>query len=206
MIAFKTWNQAPSNPKSVPSEWPWIQESIDSSEVVAKLEAGFQCLSDEAFAAYIDARQEAYDEWLEANPNESDFIINQMILTPEQLAQLSTDEAQRKFASNLMAVLKVLNKGSNISLAQSLWVHHRLRALEIVVTSDLATAMAVFTPLVGVTITVDLLNMVISGDLETAYFTVAAATPDDMSEDYHALSAELLGFMKNQIGVYLGWE
>jgi len=206
MIAFKTWNQAPSNPKSVPSEWPWIQEIITNEEIVGKLEAGYQVLSDEAFAAYLDARQEAYDVWLAANPNENDFIINRMILTPEQLTQLSADEAQRKFASTLMSVLKVLNKGSNISLTQSLWAHHRLRALEIVVTSELATAMAVFTPLVGVTVTIDLLNLVISGDLETAYFTIAAATPDDMTEDYHALSPELLGFMKHQIGVYMGWE
>jgi len=206
MIAFKTWNQAPSNPKSVPSEWPWIQENITSEEIVGKLADGYQVLSDEAFAAYIDARQEAYDVWLAANPNESDFIINQMILTPEQLTQLSIDEAQRKFASNLMAVLKVLNKGSNISLAQSLWVHHRLRALQIVITSDLATAMPVFNPLVGLTVTIDLLNLVVSGDLETAYFTIAAATPDDMSEDYHALSSTTLAFMRNQIGIYLGWE
>ena len=206
MIAFKTWNQAPSNPKSVPSEWPWIQEIITNEEIVGKLEAGYQVLSDEAFAAYLDARQEAYDVWLAANPNENDFIINQMILTSEQSAQLEIDNAQRKFASNLMAVLKVLNKGSGINLAQSLWVHHRLRALEIVVTSKLATAMTVFTPLVGKTVTIDLLNLVVSGDLETAYFTIASATPDDMSEDYHALSAQTLGFMRNQIGIYLGWE
>jgi hypothetical protein len=78
--------------------------------------------------------------------------------------------------------------------------------LEIVVTSELATAMAVFTPLVGKTVTIDLLNLVVSGDLETAFFTIAAATPDDMSEDYHALSSTTLGFMRNQIGVFLGWE
>jgi len=206
MIAFKTWNQAPSNPKSVPSEWPWIQENITSEEIVGKLADGYQVLSDEAFAAYIDARQESYDEWLEANPNETDFIINQMILTPEQLTQLATDEAHRKFASNLMAVLKVLNQGSGISLAQSLWVHHRLRSLQIVVTSEMATAMPVYAPLVGVTLTIDLLNCVISGDLETSFFALAGAVPDDMSEDYHALSAELIGFIKTQIGIYLGWE
>jgi hypothetical protein len=205
MIAFKTWNQAPSNPKSVPSEWPWIQESIDSSEVVAKLEAGYQCLSDEAFAAYIDARQESYDEWLEANPNETDFIINQMILTTEQLAQLETDNGQRKFASNLMAVLKVLNKGSNISFAQSVWLHHRFRAVEIVVTSDMATAMPVYAPLVGLTLTLDILNMVIPADLETVYFVLSAMTLDDMTEDYHVLDANLVGFIKTQIETFLGW-
>ena len=135
-----------------------------------------------------------------------DYIVNQIELNESQHTQLLRDNAARDFSSKLTAVLKVFNQGQGMNLAQSLWAHHRIRALEIVVTQDLANAVSVFSPLVGQTIVIDAMNLVISGDIETAYFVFTAATPDDGTQAYHALTSEFLGFMRNQIGIYLGWE
>lgn len=63
-------------------------------------------------------------------------------------------------------------------IMKSLWVHHRLRAVPITMG--------------GVSFVIDLLNLCISGDIETALVVVSLMQPDDMSEPYHFLSAEVL--------------
>jgi hypothetical protein len=89
-----------------------------------------------------------------------------------------------------MAEFKEANLGSGIDLAQALWVHHRLRALDINVG--------------GLPMTIDLMNLVVSGDLEAAYATLSYATPDDMTQPYHWLSSEQIGFLTQRLGQYLG--
>lgn len=112
---------------------------------------------------------------------------------------------RRRWAEELMQRLKKRNIDGGLGLAQSLWVHSRLRALEISVLEAHAMAMPQLAPLVGQTVIIDLMNLVVSGDIETAFAALMCAVPDDMSEDYHALSAEMIGWIMNEIAVYLGW-
>lgn len=97
---------------------------------------------------------------------------------------------RKEFATQLMAEFKQANLGSGINLPQALWVHHRLRALEINVD--------------GLALTIDLMNLVVSGDLEAAYATLSYATPDDMSQPYHWLSAQQIAFLTQRLAGYLG--
>ena len=113
---------------------------------------------------------------------------------------------RRRWAEELMQRLKKMNIDSGLGLAQSLWVHSRLRALEITVLEAHAAAMPQLTPLVGQTITIDLMNLVVSGDIETAFAALMCVVPDDMSEEYHALSTEMIGWIMNEIATYLGWS
>jgi hypothetical protein len=135
-----------------------------------------------------------------------DFFINELVLDAEQKAQLQSDQKARDFSNKLTAILKVLNKSQGMNLSQSLWAHHRLRAMEIEVNQTIADAHSVFLPLLGQTIKIDVLNLVITGDIETAYFVFSVATPDPMTESYHSISQQMLDFMRNQLGIYLGWE
>jgi hypothetical protein len=184
----------------IPSDWPVeIYDEHDLSD-------GFEEISDQDLDHLKSDNQANYDEWYLAKTAVHKFVVNLIELTDEQNNQLTIDNKARDFSSKLTAVLKVFNQEQGMNLAQSLWAHHRIRALEIVVTQDLANSMSVFTPLVGQTIVIDALNLVISGDVETAYFVFAAATPDDGTQAYHALTSEFMGFMRNQIGIYLGWE
>jgi hypothetical protein len=140
------------------------------------------------------------------NEEIADTDVPGLILTGSAITQLSADNAARKFAGDLTAAFKVLNQTSGITLAQSLWAHHRLRAVQISVTQGLVDSIAYFAPLLGQTITIDALNLVITGDIETAYFVFAVMEPDDMTEDFHILDSTALGFMRGEIGKYLGWE
>jgi hypothetical protein len=136
----------------------------------------------------------------------ADIQVPGLILTGAAIMQLASDDKARAIAHDLTAAFKVLNQSNSISLAQSLWAHHRLRSVVIVVNQDLVDAIAHFAPLLGQTITIDALNLVITGDIETAYFVFATMTPDDMTEDFHVLDTTALGFMRSSLGKYLGWE
>lgn len=70
-------------------------------------------------------------------------------------------------------------------LLKSCWVHHRLRAIPITVG--------------GISMTEDLLNMCISGDIETAYLVSLQITEDSMTEPHHYFSAQNIAFIQECI-------
>ena len=108
------------------------------------------------------------------------------------VAYIETTIEQRKaFADQLMEDIKRQNTLEGINLMQALWVHHRLRALEITIG--------------GVPFTIDLMNLVISGDIEVAAVVLMNTTPDDMTQPYHWLSTERLSWITAKITTYLGW-
>jgi len=127
-------------------------------------------------------------------------------MTQEELNELANLKSAQEFASQFMAQVKLRNKANSIGLSQAMWVHQKLRALEVNIPENVAQIFPAVEALAGQTLTIDLLNMVISGDLETAYVTLLFATPDDMSQPYHWLSAENLAEIRTAIGQYLGWE
>lgn len=106
-------------------------------------------------------------------------------------AVLADDAARKRFAQELMIAFKVRNIQEGINAPQAMWLHHRIRALDTTIT--------------GVAMTVDLSNMAMSGDLETAYLALAGCAADDMSQAYHSLSQERLNWMKTEIAIFLGW-
>lgn len=114
--------------------------------------------------------------------------------------------SERKiFADQLIEKMKKLNIDNGLGIAQSLWVHQRLRKVTITVGEAHALAFPPLLPVVGMTFDIDLLNLVITGDIETAYSVLLCAEPDPMTDPYHALSAEMIGWIMQEIAVYLGW-
>lgn len=180
MIAFKTWLQAPSNPESVPTEWPWVQESCSEAEIVVKLASGYQVLSEEAFAAYLDAHDEEYQAWYASKEAER-TSYNLGILIKERKA----------YAEDLLERFKARNVSQGINLLQGMHMHSRMRGLSITVS--------------GVSFTLDIMNMAVSGDIEIACVSLQYATPDDMTQAYHWLSAERIGWLVSDMKLFLGW-
>lgn len=113
---------------------------------------------------------------------------------------------RRVWAEGLIERMKRLNIQNELGIAQSLWVHQRLRKMPITVSESHATAFPPLGSVVGMSFDIDVLNLVITGDVETAFAVLICCTPDDMTEPYHALSAEMIGWILGEIASYLGWS
>jgi hypothetical protein len=105
-------------------------------------------------------------------------------------SRLWSDEIIEAFKKNNLAYFLTSGLTNEEIILKSLWVHHRMRATEINVG--------------GLPMTIDLLNLCISGDLETAFVALSYMTPDDMSMPYHFLSQEKINELKTLIGDKVG--
>lgn len=111
-----------------------------------------------------------------------------MSATIQQLADL---QSNIDFAKSLMAEFKQQNKDDGINALQAMWLHHRVRAWSY--------------SFYGISYTVDIPNMVISGDIETACLALLNGAPDDMSQAYHWVSAPRVAWLTDQMKSFLGW-
>jgi hypothetical protein len=132
-------------------------------------------------------------------------------LTPEELSALQvvvqnhnanfvssivskTVSQNKQFADNLMERLKNKNILDGLSsIDQAAWVHHRLRKMDYTM-SDGQTV-----------VQLDIMNLVVSGDVETAAMALSQMQPDDMSEPHHWLNTERINWIRNEIHSYLNW-
>lgn len=113
-------------------------------------------------------------------------------LTEEEQA-LYTDLINREtFCRKIMVYFKMQNLLAGLNASQGLYVHSRLRRI-------------VFTYSDGVVYNIDLLNLVVSGDLELAYIVLSYMTPDDGSQPYHWLTSDKINYLRTEIAKYLGW-
>lgn len=97
-----------------------------------------------------------------------------------------------EFARSLFMHFKQRNKDAGVTGAQSLWMHSRVRALEVTFPGMPTT-------------TQDIINMGASGDIETACLSLMFCTPDDMSQPHHFLSAERVSWLISEMKKHLGW-
>lgn len=100
----------------------------------------------------------------------------------------------KAYSDNMMERLKQKNILEGLSsIDQSSWVHHRLRKVPYLL-SDNQTL-----------VDIDVLNLVVSGDVETAEQVLSQLQPDDMTKYYHWLTQERINWIRNDIRKYLGW-
>jgi len=116
-------------------------------------------------------------------------IISQLKRTVQE-SKVIADEVMEEFKKENLLYFATAGISNDLAVLKSLWVHHRLRAVDITVG--------------GLPVTVDIMNMVVSGDIETAYVALSYMTPDDMSQDYHFLSTEKINDLKTKLGARLG--
>lgn len=106
----------------------------------------------------------------------------------------------REFLNNLTAKFA----DEEVTLAQALWAHHRLHSFSVTISAPIATARPLLAPLVGVELKIDVLNLILSGHVLSAYVCLGLMAADDMGQAYHCLSTERLTWMKDQLSAYLG--
>lgn len=95
------------------------------------------------------------------------------------------------WAKAMMQRFKKRNISLGINGMQALWLHHRMRAMDITFN--------------GVAMTQDIINMAASGDIETACLALIYSTPDDGSQAYHWYNAETKQWLVNEMKTYIGW-
>lgn len=107
----------------------------------------------------------------------------------------SNNKALQDFASDFMLALKIKNISESINVTQALWVHHRLRAWSVTLPPEMG----------GFTYSVDIMNMIVAGDIETATIALMYGTADDMTQPYHWLNTERITYMIDELKLWLGW-
>lgn len=123
-------------------------------------------------------------------------------LAPYKMPPLSLQEIQEKalnisikqrkdWAEQMLERFKKRNILLGINGVQALWLHHRMRALDI--------------NFMSVPMTLDILNMAISGDVETACLAIMFSTPDDGSQPFHFYKEAEKEWLTAEMKSFLGW-
>lgn len=119
---------------------------------------------------------------------DQEYLIRFLLRTVDESNVIAKDIIQKFKAENLSYF--VANQIPNeVAIFNSLWLHHRLRAVEINVG--------------GIPFVIDVLNLVVSGDLETALVVLQYMTPDDMTAPYHFLSQERINRLVSMLAAAL---
>lgn len=111
-----------------------------------------------------------------------------------------------KFGKDLIRTSKTQANLDGISLAQAIWVQQRLKNFSVTISAPIAAAMPLLAPLVGITVTADILKLIDDGDFPFAYAMLRLIQPDAMNQSYHWLTSDKINQLKTPIGQYLGVE
>jgi hypothetical protein len=111
---------------------------------------------------------------------------------PMTASQKGDYASNAEFARSLFMHFKQKNKDEGINGAQALWMHHKIRALNVAFPGMTATVQ-------------DVVNMGASGDIETACLCLIYCQPDDMTQPYHWLNAERISWLVARMKEHLGW-
>lgn len=110
--------------------------------------------------------------------------------TEQVRAVLQSIDDKREYCRRLFAYFKVKNAQSGANLVQAAWSHSRLRALN--------------TTIGGLSVTLDVINLVNTGELELVYAALEGMTVDDGSLPYHWLTQTRVDDIKDELKIYLG--
>lgn len=198
MIAYKTFLVVPADkkPAGIPDNWPYTTVQCDICRQAEFEAQGFTVVDEQTYTSYLAANQAAYDAWLAGYQASLNYNIG---------TQRTTIEQNKAFANQLISDVKGLNIISGAGVAQGLWAHKRFANLTITFTQAHADTFAPLQPLVGLTLDIDLINLIVTGDCESAYGVFCCIEPDDMTQPYHCITQQLIDYVKMRIATYLGW-
>jgi len=179
MIAVMFQSQNYNNVGNIPGYWPWKRIEITEDQSSHYRSNGWTVYSDTDFEAYIKEKTVPLDT----------YFINQI---SDRYAFLNTSiEDKIKFAQDLMGQLKFKNLNEGINAVQGFWMHQKVRAMPVT--------------FYGMTFTIDLMNLVVSGDIELACLALMNTTPDAMNMPFHWLSQDRINWIVGKLKSYLGW-
>jgi hypothetical protein len=102
---------------------------------------------------------------------------------------------KKRFGEELMLAFKQKNLSEGINGYQAAWLHKRIRNWKVnrpdIYGEDV--------------VEIDIVNMIVAGDIETACFCIMCGEPDDMTKTYHWASADRMNWLIDQMKEYVGW-
>lgn len=105
------------------------------------------------------------------------------------------NEARKEFGSNLMLAFKQKNISESCQWYNAAWLHSRVREWKVTFPPALGSAV----------VFVDVQNMIMSGDIETACLSLIYGESDDMTSPLHWVSDERRQWLIDQMKAWLGW-
>lgn len=105
------------------------------------------------------------------------------------------NEARKEFGSDLMLAFKQKNISESCQWYNAVWLHSRVREWKVTFPEALG----------GAVVHVDVQNMIMSGDIETACLCLIYGENDDMTSALHWISDERRQWLITQMKVWLGW-
>lgn len=109
-------------------------------------------------------------------------------------------EARVKFATDLLIAFKQKNMEEGINIFQAMHMHTRIRAWVVVVPTNPA-----YGPYQGKEFTIDLINLSLSGDIETACKSLEWGIVDSMLMPEHWMNDARRAWLINEMKEFLGW-
>ena len=180
-IAFKTQASNPQKPGGMPDAWPWGQIIFQENDTPPDQSGEWVVMTLEAFNGYKAIHRPAFDAYVEAE-KQAQEILN-------DLKQKNKDKVA--FCTELLLRFKQKNILENINAQQAIWLHHRIRNLEVNFPGMPATNQ-------------DIINIALSGDIEAGLLMLQYCVADDMSESYHWLSQDRVNWLISEIQSFLG--
>lgn len=104
-------------------------------------------------------------------------------------------EARIAYAKDLLTAFKVKNISEGIQWYHAVHLHSRLRDWQV----NYPTALG------GGNDRVDIINMIVSGDIETATLSMMFGVPDEMNLPIHWMNTERIAWIISQNKRFLGW-
>ena len=99
---------------------------------------------------------------------------------------------RRHYADDLIERFKLANMTAGISASQAIWLQHKMRALSV--------------NFYGLPVTLDMMNLIVSGDAEVACLALMNCEVDDMTMPYHFFSDARRQWLVADLKQYLGWS
>jgi hypothetical protein len=183
LIAIKTQALNPNNTQNVPSYWPWKRVEIHDNDR-ATYEA-------DGWTVYTQSELDAYLE--ENKPKLESHYLSQLVGTVKYLD--ITVKKRKEYADELIEKLKKKNIAEGINLLQAFHVQQKIRAMVVNFPPQLG----------GLTFTIDLMNLVVSGDLEVACIALQYTAPDPMTAPYHWMNQDRINWIVAELKKFLGW-
>lgn len=107
-----------------------------------------------------------------------------------------TIKERKQYAEDMLERFKKRNLLLGIDIFKSEWLHHRMRALECNIPHPLGET---------IPMSLDIMNLAVSGDVEVAAHYLQYATLDDMTKPWHFFDAATRDWLVNDMKQFLGW-
>ena len=135
-------------------------------------------------------------ELSESNKLVLDSIINAHSPIDTELEIKFSIAARREFGSKLMENFKLKNLNEGIQWYQAIHLHSRIKDWNVTYPSALG----------GIPDEqVDIMNMILSGDIETASLALLYGQDDSMTQVNHWITFDRRKWLINQMRAWLGW-